>query len=326
MQELHLLGPEKMVLRETNPVPDPGVGEVKIKVLYGGVCGSDIRVYKGLLSYASYPLRPGHEILGVVVAAGEKTKTPVGTKIVAFPNTFCETCEFCLKGQTNICESKRPLGVSSDGVFAEEILLEEKYVVPVASGLKDERAILIEPFAVVVHAFEKIEVTGDTRVAVIGAGAEGLLSIALALYKKGKVTMIDVNPQKFEIGKKFGEIEVLRPEEVKDRKFDVVIEAAGVKSAIMQGLEIVKPGGKMVALGITNEPVEFIPIHIVRSEISLLGSIIYTKDDFRQAMEYLEDPNFYVEPVISKIVPLAEFDEAYQAAASGNYGKIILKF
>lgn len=326
MRELHLLGPEKMVLREVEGGALPHGNQVKIRVLYGGICGSDIKVYKGMLSYAAYPLRPGHEVLGVVTAQGENSKIPIGTRVVAFPNTFCDTCEFCAKGQTNICENKKPLGVSTDGVFAEEILLEEKYAVPVVEGLKDERAILVEPFAVVVHAFQKVEIMEKTNVAIIGAGTEGLLSIALALYQKGTVTMIDINPKKFELAKQFGEIEVLRPEEIGERKFDVVIEAAGTRSALMQGLDIVKPGGTVVALGITSDPVELLPIHLVRSEISLLGSIIYTKEDFFQGMEYLKDPNLHVEPVISRIVPLAEFAQAYEAAASGNYGKIILKF
>lgn len=326
MRELFLEQPNVLKLRDVLPLPAPKDNEVKIKVIYGGICGSDLRVYNGSISYATYPLRPGHEVIGVVAEAGKDTSFAPGTKVVVFPNTYCGECEFCQNGQTNICKVKKPMGVTIDGVFAQEIIVEAKYAVSLPAELTDERAILVEPFAVVVHALKKATFGKGTTVAIIGCGAEGLLTAAFALKLGARVTAIDINPRKHEIVKKLGDVKALLPEEATGETFDVVVEAAGVKAAIEQAISLVKPGGTMIALGVTGEPVSYIPIHLVRNEISIRGTIIYTKSDFADAIKYLLDPSFNVAPVISKFVYFDRCQEAYEDALSANFGKIVLAF
>lgn len=315
-----------MQIREARQLPALTANDVKIKVSCGGICGSDLRVYKGTISYAQYPLRPGHEVIGTVVEAGSNAQHKIGSKVVVYPNTYCGECEFCTGGKTNICIHKKPLGVSTDGVFAQEIILDAKYLIPVPAELPDERAILIEPFAVTVHALKKAGITPGTTVAVIGCGTEGLLSIALALYQGAEVTVIDINPLKLALAEKLGKVTTLLPGDVSNEVFDVVIEAAGVKEAIQQAMSIVKPGGIMVPLGITMDPVHLSPIHIVRNEISILGSIIYTVEDFADAITYLGDPSLFVEPIVSKTWTYENYQEAFNDALSGDYAKIIVKF
>lgn len=326
MLELYLEEPNKLKLKEAAPLPLAGDDQVKVKVLYGGICGSDLRVYRGTISYAAYPLRPGHEVLGVVTEADEKTGLKVGAKVVVFPNTFCGKCEFCLNGKTNICPEKKPLGVSTDGVFAQEIIIPAQYAIPVPQDMADERAVLIEPFAVTVHALKKAKIGPGTSVAIVGCGTEGLLAVALAAKLGGKVTAVDINPAKLEIAKRLGDIRTLHPEAFAGETFDVVIEAAGVRAAIEQSLQLVKPGGVMIALGITGEPATFIPIHVVRNEITIHGTIIYTQADFAEAAKILQDPAFNVEPIISKFVGLNNYQDAFDDALSGNYAKMVLKF
>ncbi|SDF46371.1 zinc-dependent alcohol dehydrogenase [Sporolituus thermophilus] len=324
--ELYLKRPNELELRTAEMASRLKDNEVKIKMIYGGICGSDLRVYQGAISYAQYPIRPGHEALGTIIEAGAAVPYDIGTRVVVFPNTFCGTCEFCLNEKTNICIKKKPLGVAIDGVFAQEVILDAKYVFPVPGNLPDERAILIEPFAVTIHALKKASILPGTTVAIVGCGTEGLLAVALALHLGAKVTAIDVNPVKLEIAKALGAVTALMPQAVNGELFDVVVEAAGVKAAIQQAMQIVKPGGTMIALGITGEPVNMSPIHIVRNEISILGTIIYTLKDFADAIEYLSCPSLFVEPVISKVVPLADYQAAYAQALSGNYAKILLAF
>ncbi|HWR44528.1 zinc-dependent alcohol dehydrogenase [Sporomusa sp.] len=309
------------------PVPEVKENEVKIRVRYGGICGSDLRVYKGQIIYAQYPLRPGHEVVGTVIEAGVNATQKVGTKVAVFPNTYCGECEFCIGGKTNICKYKKPLGVSTDGVFAQEVVIDAKYAVPIPDGMPDKRAVLVEPFAVTVHALKKAEIGKGISVAVVGCGTEGLLAVALSLNMGAEVTVIDVNPVKLDIARSFGPMQTMQPQEVgKDTMFDVVIEAAGVKTAIEQAVQMVKPGGSMIALGITSEAVNWVPIHVVRNEISIFGTIIYTQQDFEDAIRYLNDPTFNVDPVISKIVPFTDFQSAFDDALSGNYAKIVLDF
>ncbi|UOF91177.1 alcohol dehydrogenase catalytic domain-containing protein [Fodinisporobacter ferrooxydans] len=326
MLELYLNNPNDMELREVESLPAPTGDEVKIQLIYGGICGSDLSVFRGKIPYASYPLRPGHELLGTIIETGESANYRIGTRVVVLPNTFCGECDLCLKGRTNICRHKQSIGVNANGGFSQEFVISSKYVLPVPDDLPDEKAVLIEPFAVVVHALKKVSITKDTTVAVVGCGNEGMLAVALANYLGARVTAIDINPLKLELVRSLGDIRAIHPQEIKDQTFDVVVEAAGTKASIEQGMQLVSPGGAMILIGITQEanlPV----VHVVRSEITLYGTIIYNfPSDYLQTIEYLRNSEFNVAPIVSKIMPFTEYQKAYETALSGDFGKIILNF
>jgi L-iditol 2-dehydrogenase len=326
MLELFLTNPTELKLRTVDALPSPEGDEIKIKTSYGGICGSDVSVYKGKLPHATYPLRPGHELVGTVIEAGDQASYLVGTRVVILPNTFCGECDLCLKGHTNICRHKKSLGVNANGGFSEEFIISSKFALSLPDDLEDEKAVLIEPLAVVVHAFKKVNISKGTSVAIVGSGNEGMLASALAYYLGAQVTAIDINPKKLEIIRSIGDIKAVYPSEISDEKFDVVIEAAGVKSSVEQGIQLVKPGGAMVLIGMT--PEADIPIiQLVRNELTLFGTIIYNfPSDYQQTIEYLQDENLNIAPIVSKIVPLTEYQSAYESALSGDYGKIVFKF
>ncbi len=327
MKELYLEKPGDLKMRDMGPVPAPKGREVKVRVSYGGICGSDLRVLRGTIPYATYPCRPGHEILGTISEAGEGAPFKVGTKVVSFPNTYCGTCEFCLRGRTNICANKKAFGVTCDGLFAQEVLLDSEFVVPVPSDLADQRAILAEPFAVNVHALKRTEISREKSVAVIGCGTEGLLAIALLNHMGASITVLDINPLKMEKARSFNKgIKPLLPAEAKDQQFDVVIEAAGVKASVEQAFQLVKPGGAVISLGISGDAISYPALRITRSEITIYGTIIYTKKDFADAIALLRDPAFNVSPILSRIDPLAKYQEAFADAMTGNFAKIVLDF
>jgi L-iditol 2-dehydrogenase len=327
MYELYLEKPGDLKMREGRPALAPKDNEVKIRVIYGGICGSDLRVFRGTIPYAAYPCRPGHEILGTVVDAGEKSPYKVGTRVASFPNTYCGACEFCLQGRTNICKNKKAFGVTCDGLFAQEVILDSEFVVPIPSDLADERAILIEPFAVNVHALKRAKITRESSVAVIGCGTEGLLAIALLNHMGAEITVLDVNPIKMEKAKSFNpNIKAMHPFDVKDQVYDIVVEAAGVKASVEQAFQLVKPGGAMISLGISGDEIRYPALRITRSEITIYGTIIYTKKDFADAIALLQDPAFNVSPILSRIDPFAKYQEAFADALTGNFAKIVLDF
>lgn len=326
MLGLYINKPGDLVLKELPSLSSLKEDEVKVKLIYGGICGSDIGVYKGKIPHASYPVRPGHELLGTVIEAGRSSKYEVGTKVVVQPNTFCGECDLCLKGKTNICRHKQSLGVNTDGGFSEEFVISSKYVLPIPNEMQDERAVLIEPFAVIVHAFRKVEITEGTSVAIIGCGTEGMLAIALATHLGANVTAIDISQEKLDKVKSFGVTRTAKPDEIQDETFDVVIEAAGVRESVEQSIDIAGPGGSVVLVGLTPEST-FPGVKVVRNELTIYGSIIYNyPEDFSQTLEYLMQPDFYIEPIISDIIPFKEYERAYEAAISGRYGKIVLNF
>jgi L-iditol 2-dehydrogenase len=243
------------------------------------------------------------------------------------PNTFCGACDYCLSGKTNICPEKKSLGINEHGGFAEEIIVPSKYVIPVPNELSNERAVLIEPLSVIVHALKKVTITKDSTVAIIGCGTEGLLAVALASYLGGNITAIDINLDKLnKVKEQYPNIQIEKPENVKVNQFDVVIEVAGVKQSFEQGIEIVKPGGEILAIGLA-KMAEVPIVKVVRKEITIKGSIIYNiPEDFHSSITFLLDSNFHVEPIISEVLPVSEYQKAYEMATSGKYRKILLKF
>lgn len=301
--------------------------EVKIRLIYGGICGSDLSVYKGNLEHAIYPVCPGHELIGTIVDVGQKSRYEAGKRVIIIPNTFCGKCEFCKKGQTNICRHKKSLGVNIDGGFAEEFIISEKFILPLPDNLSNEKAVLIEPLAVIVHAMEKVNITNDISIAVIGCGSEGMLAISLANYLGANITGIDINQEKLLRAKSFyPHIQTILPQDAKGEAFDVVIEAAGSRASFEQGVKLVKPGGSMVLIGITDEATLPI-IRVVRKEITIYGSIIYNiPGDFIKSIEYLSKSNFNVDPIISRIYHFLDYQKAYEDALSGKFGKIVLNF
>ena len=141
------------------------------------------------------------------------------------------------------------------------------------------------------------------------------------------LTVLDINPVKMEKAKSFGKnIKAMHPADVKDQAFDVVVEAAGAKASVEQAFQLVKPGGAMISLGITGDEISYPALRITRSEITIYGTIIYTKKDFADALALLKDPAFNVAPVFSKIVPLTQYQEAFADALTGSFSKIVLDF
>lgn len=326
MFELYLEKPNEMKIIESLPLTISKDHEIKIRLIYGGICGSDLKVYNGSLSYASYPVRPGHEILGIVTEAGEKSQHKVGTRVVIIPNTYCGECEFCLEGTTNICRNKKSLGVTTDGVFAQEIVIDSRYAVPVPECISHENAALLEPFAVACHGIKKLNLTNDASIAVIGCGVVGLLSISIASYLGCRVTAFDVSPNKMEIAKTIPNVTTIHPNDIKDENFDIVIEAAGADASVACAMQIVKPGGKLLLFGLTKEYLNLPVQRIIRNELSIYGSIIYTKENFIDAIRYLEDSKFKLPSVISKIFQHTDFQHAFDDALSGEFVKILLDF
>ena len=326
MLELYLEKPADMTLRNSASLPSPKGDEVKIKLIYGGICGSDLRVFQGKVSYAAYPLRLGHELVGTIIETGENATYEIGTRVVVLPNSFCGTCDLCLKGRTNICPHKKSLGINLDGGFSEEFVISSKYILPVPDELSNEKAVLIEPLAVVVHAVKKVTITKDSSVAIVGCGGEGLLAASLVYHLGAQVTVIDINPNKLNLVRNIGDVRFANPQDVTDEAFDIVIEAAGVKNSVEQAVQLVKSGGSMIIIGLTQEA-NFPVVQIVRKELNIHGAIIYNfPDDYLDTIEFLKDPGFNVNPIISKIMPVTEYKEAFENALSGNYGKIILDF
>ncbi|MFB4161590.1 zinc-binding dehydrogenase [Geomicrobium sp. JSM 1781026] len=326
MSELYIAEPNSLELRESAPLHAVEANELKIRVIYGGICGSDLSVYRGKIQHATYPVRPGHELVGIVEQAGSHVSISEGTRVVVTPNTFCGQCEYCLNEQENICPHKKSIGINASGGFAHEFIIDSRYVIPIPDDVSNERAVLIEPLAVIVHGLKKLNIKKGDRVLVVGCGTEGLLTVALADYLGADVTAVDINHEKLDMLKPFPHIRATHPDAIEEDAFDYVVEAAGTPQSVQSCFRWLKPGGSVLLIGITNE--SELPIgQIVRKEQTIYGSIIYRfPKDFAESIEYLSDERFDPTVFISKILPLADFEKAYELALSGSFAKILIDF
>ncbi|MCL6632139.1 MAG: alcohol dehydrogenase catalytic domain-containing protein [Alicyclobacillus herbarius] len=329
MLELLLAEPGQLVLHaQSEPLPTPEPDEVRIRALYGGICGSDVKVYKGQLAHAKYPVRAGHELLGQVVEVGDGVSLSPGVRVVVNPNTYCGECGPCRRGRTNLCLHKGSLGINQPGVFAEEIILPFKYVLPVPPEVPDMAAVLTEPLAVATRALKRAGVRATSRVLVIGCGSEGTLCTLLARQRTEHVAVADVRADRLEwIESLVPGVDANVPEAYPDNSFSVVIEAAGHPAAVQQSLRLVEPGGVVVLIGLAQEAV--LPVQqFVRKEVAMFGSIIYVAEDLEESVESLRDLRLQnmLARLIGTEVPFVEFRDAYAYAMSGRPGKALLRW
>jgi 2-desacetyl-2-hydroxyethyl bacteriochlorophyllide A dehydrogenase len=328
-----LEGPDRVVARDVPP-PRPAPGEVLIAVDLAGICGSDVALLNGKLA-AAYPLILGHEAIGHVVDPGPSS-LPRGAAVVIEPNFPCRSCAVCRRGNGNVCAQKRSLGVNAPGLFAELAAVPAEFVHHVPATLAPRAAVLIEPLAVALHAFSVAHAASGDRVAVIGCGTEGLLLIQILLAMGASVLAVDVRADSLACARQLGVQRTLQvdPGEptnalaariTADESPTVVFEAAGAAHAVELALAIVARGGRLVLVGLSTDPVPFVPVCFVRRGITLLGSLIYDHPaDFTRAIELLRTHQIEPATLVGRVEPLEAIAAALQHAASGQSGKVLL--
>lgn len=296
------------------PDPAPGPGEVTVAVSLAGVCGSDYSLYHGKFG-VPLPVVPGHEGMGTVREIGSGvSNVAVGQRVVIQPNFACWDCDLCRSGLDNICSGKVRLGIDTDGVFAECVKVPARYVWPVPEGLDDRTAVLTEPLAVAAHGVKVMPPEEGDRTLIIGAGVIGLMTLLLAVTKGARVTVSDLLQEHLTLAGKMGAegtFLVSGEEKMEPSSFDLIYETSGAPSGLADAIELAAPGGRIALLGLpgTDHPVHTTPI--VRKELTIAGSMIYT-DEFPGVLELLRSGQIDPTPLISGIIGLEGLEGAIQ--------------
>lgn len=320
--------------------PVPGANEALIRVELAGVCGSDITVYRGLHMTAKTPVVLCHEILGTIQAlpAGYTGPFSVGERVAVNPVIACGTCAACRSGYANACANLKLLGIHVNGGFAEYTTASVDKLVKVAPDLPDEVAALSEPFAVGCHVNIRAGVGKQDTILVVGAGTIGLV-VALTAREMGaaQVVISEVNPQRLEIARAFGfEVIDAGRENVPERAgvytcgagFDVVFDAAGAKATILQLPDLCRIGGRMISLGLSGAPYEFILGKVSFKEQTLIGSRLYSQAHFEAGVQILEalSHKYDMTAMVSDVLPLDQIGFALDQMMNGqNTGKILIR-
>ena len=278
-------------------LPDPGApatGRAVLRVLRCGVCGSDVREYRAgpvliplephPLTHRSAPVILGHEILGEVVAVGDRIDDElVGRRVVVDPTISCGRCASCRRDEPNLCAFAACLGVSADGGLATLVGVDTAKLVPVPDSLSDDRAALAEPLAVALHAVSRGSLRLGERVVVTGFGPIGA-GVTLAAQADGasEVVVLEPDAERRRMATELGahSVDPADPSAVRDLHgfADAGFECSGADGALRASLRLVRAGGRVVVSGVAHAPAELNLRNLVLTERSVLGSVGYRGD------------------------------------------------
>ena len=311
MKAAVLVEPRTIQVKDVH-VPEPGPGEVLIRVTLAGICGSDYSLYNGKLA-VSLPVIPGHEAIGRIEKLGSGVSgLAIGQRVTIQPNFSCGECRVCRSGHENICPAKVRLGIDTDGVFAEYVKVPAGYVWPIPEDLEDGVAVFTEPLAVPAHALKKTAPRKGDRTLILGAGVIGLLTLQLAVLHGAEVTACDLEEKRLALAKRLGASQVIDandPMESAYNSFDYIYEASGAQAGLAQAIQLAGPSGRIVVIGLPGKEYPAPTTLIVRKELKIMGSMIYT-DEFPQVLNMLKSGKIQTEPLTSKKLPLSELNYA----------------
>jgi 2-desacetyl-2-hydroxyethyl bacteriochlorophyllide A dehydrogenase len=335
---------EKQKLKYTE-IEKPKIAndEVLIKVKYCGICGTDVALYFGDMPYINagmqkYPFIPGHEWSGEIVEIGNEIKNfKIGDKVAGDVAIGCGKCKICLEGRYNLCPNRYEVGCyrNKQGAMAEYIVMPGKNVYRLSKNIEYIAGAIVEPLATAIHGLSMKRIPYDEHILVTGTGIIGILAAQLAqLNRSSNVVLIGRTSEKLNIARECGINNTINIKDIELKNdnsilhdFDFCIECSGNITALKQCIRSVKPGGHISIIGFYEnftEVVNFDDITIKNLEIhGILGS----PNCFNQAINLLDKGLINYKPLISKIFPLNETEEAikYLLDKKNKAIKVMLK-
>jgi L-iditol 2-dehydrogenase len=327
---------------EAVPEPVAGPREVLIQVAACGICGSDVHGYDGSSGRRIPPIVMGHEAAGVVAGAGADVRGfKVGDRVTFDSTVWCGRCEYCLRGEVNLCDDRQVIGVSCGeyrraGAFAEYVTVPDHIVYRLPDGLSFAEAAMLEAVAVALHAVKVSEVRSGETALVIGAGMIGLLVLQAARAAGCKpIFVADVDVSRLERAAMLGADKTLElsgaalVSEITrltgGHGVDLVLEAVGRDETVKASIDCVRKGGTVTLVGNIAPTVEIPLQRIVTRQIRLQGSCA-SAGEYPEAMEMLASGRIKVAALITAVAPLSQgaawFARLY--AREPNLMKVVL--
>jgi threonine dehydrogenase-like Zn-dependent dehydrogenase len=325
------------------PEPKPGPDEVLVAVKACGICGSDVHGMDGSTGRRRPPLIMGHEASGMIAAVGDGVKEWKPQDRVTFDSTiYCGVCDFCRRGEINLCDRRRVLGVSCEdyrqnGAFAEFVAVPERILYRVADSLPFEHAALVEPFAIALHAVRRSPPALNDTVVVIGAGMIGLALVqALSQTGCGRLIVVDVAADRLKLAASLGATQTVNSANAdpagtisdltNGRGADIAYEAVGVSATVDLALRCVRKGGSVTLVGNVAPKIDF-PLQVaVTRELTLHGSCA-SRGEYPACLEMLARGALKAEPLVSAVAPLSEGASWFERLYGKEPGllKVVLK-
>jgi threonine dehydrogenase-like Zn-dependent dehydrogenase len=327
---------------ETIDLPEPGSGEVLLKVRACGICGSDIHiVYEGVTPTAFQPITLGHEFSGEVAALGpDVADWRPGDRAAVSSLTYCGTCRHCRMGQEQICLERRVLGIHLNGGLAEYAVVPAQNLARLPEQVPfDIGAILTDAVATPYHALTRRgRLLAGEAVAVIGCGGLGLHAVQLArLLGAGSVLALDISEVALERARERGADRAIRVdrgdplESIRGATaglgVDLAVECLGRQSTIALAVAGLRLGGRAVVVGLGGEPIRTLPpTEFVRRELELRGSYGFTVEEIRELIQMVAEGRLDLSASVSRRIPLEEINQGLEALhrKEGNPIRIVV--
>lgn len=339
MKALVIEQPGKVAFRNC-PIPKPKTGEALLKLLYGGICGSDLGSYRGSFAYFDYPRIPGHEFSAEIIEIEENAYgLKKGMIVTCNPYFNCGSCYSCRRGLVNCCQFNQTMGCQRDGAFSEYITMPLERIYD-GRGLSPKTLALIEPFCISYHGVQQAAIQPGETVLVMGAGTIGVLAAAAAKAKGARVYIADVAEAKLAYAREhFGldgtvlndtaEHFASQVEKITQGDgFDVTIEAVGLPSTFQSCIDAAAFCGRVVLIGIGKKNLDFHFTAIQKKELHISGSRNALKRDFEELIALVKQGGIDLDKIITNIYPFSDASKAF-ADFSENAGqmlKVLLDF
>ena len=328
--------PECMEVGEVEKPSCPD-DHVLIRVLAGGVCGTDLHIRTGEWICGKVPVVLGHEFSGEIAEWGKKVQGfQKGDRVTVEPHiATCGVCEYCLTGRRHLCPSKKGLGIDTNGGFAEFVAVDPAIVHKLPAAISPEEGALMEPTAIVCHGvLVKGSVRSCDRVAVVGPGPIGIIAAQVARAVGAKEVIVVGVEKDREIRLKLCEDLGFEPFVAEDRKrmariksrYDVVVEASGVSKGIGLAVDLLKRDGQMIAIGIPMEDQSSVPwAEAVRKSATVHCSYSSSFSAWEMSLSLVESGKVRLRPLITHDLDLGEWEKAFDALAAGKGVKAVLR-
>ncbi len=324
---------------EDVPEPEIGINDVKIRVLYTGICGTDLHIYEWdawAQSTLHVPLIIGHEFVGEIVAVGSNVSDfHPGELVSGEGHVVCGRCRNCLAGRRHLCAHTQGVGVNRAGAFAEYIALPMSNIWRHNPSISPEVAAIFDPFGNAVHTALAFPVLGED-VLVTGAGPIGIMAAAVARHAGARhVIITDLNPYRLRLAEKLGVTLAIDPRETSladvqqklgmQEGFDVGLEMSGNVHAFRDMLANMSHGGKVAMLGIPSPSEMSIDWkNVIFNQLTIRG--IYGREMYETwyKMTVMLESGLDISPIITHRYSWRDYEEGFDAMRSGNSGKVVL--
>lgn len=313
------------------PDPTPGANEVVVAVGAVGICGSDLNIAAGLFPPTPFPIIPGHEFAGEVVALGSDVDfLREGDRVAVDPSLFCGHCGWCRVGRGNLCDHWGAIGDTVNGAAAQFVAAPAVNCHVMPESMSYPQAAAVEPLSCAVHAITMAPPKVGESVLIVGGGTMGLLTGQLyALGGATRLVLVERNAARLPIGEQLGFSDafgdVAGALAASPAGYDLVVDATGVPAAIQAAFGAVAKGGRFLQVGVAPPDAELrlSPFRIYNEEITVLGSMAVL-NSYAPALALMAGGSVNIDPLLTHHLPLESYPEAFEALRRGDGLKIQL--